>query len=46
MMTISNEVKPRARDDESRNTNQTEDTEPSVDQTFDEDSGLRKYFEL
>ena len=46
MMTLSTEIKPRARDDESRITIQTEDAEPSVDRTCDEDSVPRKYFEL
>ena len=45
-MTLSNEIKPRARDADSRITIQTEDAEPSVDQTCDKDSVPRKYFEL
>ena len=45
-MTLLNKINPRAKDDESRNAIQTEDTEPSVDWTCDEDSGPRKYFEL
>ena len=43
MMTLSTEIKPRARDDESRITIQTEDAEPSVDRTCDEESVPRKY---
>ena len=45
-MTLLNKIKPRAKDDESSNTIQTEDTEPSVDRTCEEASGPRKYFEL
>ena len=45
-MTLLNKIKPRAKDDELRNTIQTVDTEPSVDLTCEEDSGPRKYFEL
>ena len=43
MMTLSNEIKPRARDADSRITIQTEDAEPSVDRTCDEESVPRKY---
>ena len=46
MTTLLNKIKPRAKDDESRNTIQTEDTEPSVDRTCDVDSGPKKYFDL
>ena len=45
-MTLSTEIKPRARDDESSNTFQMEHNEPSVDQTCNEDSVPRKYFEF
>ena len=44
-MTLLTEIKPRARDDESSNPLQMEHNEPSVDQTCDEDSVPRKYFE-
>ena len=44
-MTLSTEIKPRARDDESSNPLQMEHNEPSVDQTCNEDSVPRKYFE-
>ena len=40
------EIKPRARDADSRITIQTEDAEPSVDRTCDIDSVPRKYFDL
>ena len=45
LMTLLNKIKPRAKDDESRNTIQMEHNEPSVDQTCNEDSVPRKYFE-
>ena len=46
MMTLLNEIKPRAGDADSRITIQTEDAEPSVDRSCDEESVPRKYFEL
>ena len=46
MLSSSNDTEHRARDVMSGNTIETEDTEPSVVQTQDEDSGPQKYVEL